>query len=100
VRDLSQVLSRAYRSKESYSAQEVDSMIDRWGLPKRHLICAHALFLTREEFDRLHPPTGFESEYDTIRREVSKRFLGGRTDFTAKDLIAYSFYHWNPASVR
>lgn len=90
VKKLSPELLRRFGKKRFYSIEEVTQAARRSSQPMAFIAYAHAIFCSQTDFDAYYVPLGIACTYDGLRTVVSRRFFGGRCDFDAANIIAWT----------
>ncbi len=83
---LSQELARRFGVKNSYAVEEVSKTARGSGYRMEHIIYAHAIFCSRNDFDAHYRARKEPLSFDKLRERVARRYFGGAREFDAANV--------------
>ncbi len=84
-RRLGPLLRKRYGRSGHYTAGQIRTTIEKFGLNIHYSCYALAMYLTRDEFDGFHRQSGEVCDYDAMRQEVGDLCFSGRADFAVTE---------------
>jgi hypothetical protein len=87
VWDLSRELKHHFGERRYYSIGQVSHAAEVRGFKTAFIAYAHAMFCTRDAFDKHYTTSGLASTYNTLRAPIERRYFDGATGFNAATIV-------------
>lgn len=93
ARALGPLLQKRYGRRDAYSAKQILKTSEEARLPPAYICYGLALFLFRDDFDRVHEERGELCDYDAMRQDIADACFDGDTNFSTDDAVTYGETH-------
>lgn len=89
ARILGPLLKRRYGNSNTYTVGQIKNTAEQAKLPMAYICFGYAMYMSQDEFEKLHVSLGQRCDYGAMRQEVADLCFSGNSDFSTEAAIAY-----------